>query len=62
MIEIRQALNAIVGYWRGEGDNAPASELWKDAAVNLRWRMEREGLSLREASRTVIRLYSYGEN
>jgi len=36
---IYQMMNEIIAYWRDEGDDAPAIELWYDAIHYVRWRI-----------------------
>ncbi len=36
-----QAVNNIIRYWQQEGDTASSRELWHDAILHVRWRIEK---------------------
>lgn len=54
----RKAINHIIRYWNAEGDYAPAAELFEDAILHLRWRMEEFKQTLEQACHATLKMRS----
>ena len=61
MKQIYKAINVLVTAWKAEGDTTTTRELWHDAIVHIRWRMEK-GLSATQAAAKILELGTCTDN